>query len=73
MTLSAQLITWRALGKGAVDDTLHRAIAKAAKEGKLLQPDTPGSIIARLAVDPPRSLTGSFVSWDDHVLENYRQ
>lgn len=55
-----------------MDDTLHKEMTKAYKEGRLLQPDTPGSIIARLALDPPRSLTGSFIAWDDGALENYR-
>ncbi|CDH56785.1 short-chain dehydrogenase [Lichtheimia corymbifera JMRC:FSU:9682] len=62
----------RDAGKGVMDDSLHKEMTKAYKEGKLLQPETPGSIIARLALDPPRSLTGSFVAWDDDALENYR-
>ena len=33
----------------------------AHKEGKLLRPDQPGNVMARLALDPPHELSGAYI------------
>lgn len=33
--------------------------------GKLLKPEEPAEVMAKLVLDAPKSLSGSFFSWDD--------
>ncbi|KAF2748027.1 NAD(P)-binding protein, partial [Sporormia fimetaria CBS 119925] len=35
------------------------------REGGLLRPEQPGHVIAQLAVDAPKELSGEFLNWDD--------
>lgn len=34
-------------------------------QGKLLKPEQPGDVMARLVLEAPKSLSGLFLSWDD--------
>lgn len=46
----------------------------AHKDGKLLPPEKPGHVMARLAVDVKlagKSLSGAFLSWSDEKLKEY--
>jgi NAD(P)-dependent dehydrogenase (short-subunit alcohol dehydrogenase family) len=42
--------------------------ANLKKDGKLLRPEQPGHVIARLVLDAPRELSGKFVSYAHPVL-----
>lgn len=44
----------------------------AHKEGKLLPPEKPGHVIARLATDAKKELSGLFLSWSDEKLAAYQ-
>ena len=47
----------------------------AHQDGKLLPPEKPGNVMARLAVDKGlggRGLSGSFLSWSDGNLGDYQ-
>ncbi|KAH8816745.1 putative dehydrogenase [Xylogone sp. PMI_703] len=41
-------------------------------EGKLLRPEQPGNVIAKLAVEGDSELSGKFFSWDSEELAAYR-
>ena len=48
----------------------------AYKDGKLLRPEQPGHVMAKLAVDiglGKKGLSGSFLSWSDEKLKGYRE
>ncbi|KAJ9111660.1 hypothetical protein QFC19_001018 [Naganishia cerealis] len=47
-------------------DTLH-------KEGKLLPPDSPGYVIASLAVRGPTTLSGQFLNWNADELADFQK
>jgi len=40
--------------------------------GKLLSPEQPGNVIAKLAIDAPKALTGCFLNWNDKDLEEFQ-
>ncbi|RFU27646.1 hypothetical protein B7463_g8696, partial [Scytalidium lignicola] len=42
------------------------------EEGKLLRPDQPGNVIARLVLDGDKKLSGKFLSWDSEELAAYQ-
>ncbi|KAH6718466.1 hypothetical protein BKA61DRAFT_599661 [Leptodontidium sp. MPI-SDFR-AT-0119] len=42
------------------------------EEGKLLRPEQPGNVIARLAVGAKKELSGKFLSWNDKELSGYQ-
>lgn len=35
------------------------------QQGKLLQPEQPGDVMAKLVLEAPKSLSGQFFAWDD--------
>lgn len=37
---------------------------------KLLKPEQPAEIMAKLVLDAPKSLSGQFFSWDDSKIKN---
>ncbi|KAJ7179064.1 hypothetical protein C8R46DRAFT_1072354 [Mycena filopes] len=41
-------------------------------DGKLLRPEEPGHVIAALALQAAKSLSGQFVSWDSQECADYR-
>ncbi|KAF8532859.1 hypothetical protein BDD12DRAFT_764421 [Trichophaea hybrida] len=43
------------------------------REGKLLRPDQPGNVIARLALDMKKELSGQFLSWNAEQLKEYQE
>lgn len=48
----------------------------AHKDGKLLRPEQPGHVMAKLAVDTGlgrKGLSGSFLSWSDEKLKEYQE
>ncbi|KAI8853227.1 hypothetical protein BC829DRAFT_430187 [Chytridium lagenaria] len=48
----------------------HANFVKLFEDKKLLSPDVPGSVIARLALNASKDLNGVFISWDDPKLES---
>ncbi|EEP77688.1 conserved hypothetical protein [Uncinocarpus reesii 1704] len=44
----------------------------AHKEGKLLPPEKPGRVIAKLACWAPRDLSGQFLTWNAEELKDYQ-
>ncbi|XMA19095.1 hypothetical protein WAI453_011886 [Rhynchosporium graminicola] len=42
------------------------------EEGKLLKPEQPGNVMARLAIGAEKHLSGKFLSWNDSELEVYQ-
>jgi len=44
----------------------------AYREGRLLRPDQPGNVIARLVLDAPKELSGQFVAWNDSSLGRFQ-
>ncbi|GIZ37742.1 hypothetical protein CKM354_000117800 [Cercospora kikuchii] len=50
-----------------------RAMFKGFKEdGKLLKPEQPGNVMARLVLDAPKDLTGKFVTWNGPELKAFQ-
>jgi len=41
-------------------------------EGKLLRPDQPGNVMARLVLDAPSTLSGKFIRWSDPELAPFQ-
>ena len=44
----------------------------AHKDGKLLRPEQPGNVMARLALGAKKELSGAFVQWNDEKLKDYQ-
>jgi hypothetical protein len=44
----------------------------AHANGKLLKAEDPGHVVASLALNAARSLSGQFVSWDSEECADYR-
>lgn len=42
------------------------------KDGGLLRPEQPGHVIAKLAVDGPKELSGKFLNWNDGALAAFQ-
>jgi len=42
------------------------------REGKLLRPDQPGNVIAQLALNMKKELSGQFLSWNAEQLKEYQ-
>ena len=43
------------------------------EEGRLLSPELPGHVIAKLALEAPRELSGRFLSWDSPELKSFQE
>jgi len=52
---------------------VHQLFIQQKKDGLLLKPEDPGHVIAALALNGPRSLSGEFVSWDDERCREFRR
>ena len=51
-------------GKDVMPDSLFQKFTDLKKDGKLLDPSLPGTVIADLALEPRHDLSGKFFSWD---------
>lgn len=49
----------------------HQKFVDLHQTGSLLKPEDPGHVIAALALDCPKELSGEFVSWDDEVCKPF--
>jgi NAD(P)-dependent dehydrogenase (short-subunit alcohol dehydrogenase family) len=54
----------------AMDPQDATKFASLKKDGKLLQPEQPGNVIARLVLDAPKELRGRFISYVHQRLPN---
>lgn len=50
----------------------HKKFVELKESGKLLKPEDPAHVLAALAAKAPLNLSGSFVSFDDEELKEYR-
>ncbi|KAJ6485123.1 hypothetical protein C8R47DRAFT_548573 [Mycena vitilis] len=50
----------------------YQSFVAAHTDGKLLKPEDPGHVIASLALNAAKSMSGQFVSWDAPECANYR-
>ncbi|CAD0085591.1 unnamed protein product [Aureobasidium mustum] len=41
--------------------------------GSLLEPEQPGHVMAKLALDAPKNLNGMFLSWNDEKLAAFQE
>lgn len=57
--------TIREGGRDAMTEESHDRFVRLHESGELLDPAVPAASIAALALHAPRSMSGSFVSWDD--------
>ena len=62
----------RSLDDGVMDADELVKFTSAYENGKLLKPEQPGSIIAGLALDGPKDLSGEYLNWEDERLASYK-
>ncbi|KKK15883.1 hypothetical protein P175DRAFT_0433228 [Aspergillus ochraceoroseus IBT 24754] len=55
-----------------LEPQVHAKFTTVHKDGKLLKPEQPGHVMAKLVLDAPNSLTGKFISWNDPLLEAFQ-
>ena len=58
-----------------MDDDDQVKFTRAHRDGKLLRPEKPGHVMARLAADPDlrgTGLSGAFLGWNDEKLKGYQ-
>lgn len=88
MSVEEPNITTIALGPGAVDTDMQIRIRENAAEAmqeyhtifmnlydnnQLVKPELPAYVIAALASNPPKELSGKMCGWDDEELQPYRR
>ncbi|OJJ79823.1 SDR family oxidoreductase [Aspergillus glaucus CBS 516.65] len=52
---------------------IHSKFMGVHKEGKLLKPEQPGHVMAKLVLDAPSALSGKFLSWNDKELADFQE
>ncbi|KAF7158758.1 hypothetical protein CNMCM5623_003922 [Aspergillus felis] len=55
-----------------LEPQMHSKFTTAHKDGKLLKPEQPGHVMAKLVLDAPASLSGKFLSWNDEALKDFQ-
>ncbi|KAL5334597.1 hypothetical protein BJX70DRAFT_377712 [Aspergillus crustosus] len=55
-----------------LEPQVHSKFTTVHMDGKLLKPEQPGHVIAKLVLDAPKELSGKFLSWNDQQLEAYQ-
>lgn len=55
----------------ALDAEMHSKFTGVHKDGKLLRPDQPGHVMAKLVLDAPKELSGRFYSYVLLPDQNY--
>ncbi|KGO76736.1 Glucose/ribitol dehydrogenase [Penicillium italicum] len=56
----------------ALDAEMHSKFTGVHKDGKLLKPEQPGHVMAKLVLDAPKEISGRFYSWNDKELEAFQ-
>ncbi|KAJ2959090.1 hypothetical protein NQZ79_g5387 [Umbelopsis isabellina] len=62
----------RQQGKAAMGD-FHNKFLDLHKEGKLVNPEDCGHVIASLSLNADKGLSGKFISWDDEIVAQHRR
>ncbi|KAK7209460.1 hypothetical protein V2G26_016638 [Clonostachys chloroleuca] len=62
----------RATGKESMDGSQYENFVEAFEKGTLLEPEKPGNVIAKLAIEPAKHLSGKFLSWNAPELAAYQ-
>ncbi|KAL9125196.1 MAG: hypothetical protein Q9217_005567 [Psora testacea] len=62
----------REVHSAVMDDKDNAKFRDAHRNQTLLQPEQPGDVMARLVIDPDRSLNGQYLSWDGKELSKYQ-
>lgn len=57
---------------GNMDEKDAAKFKELKETGGLLRPDQPGNVMAKLAVDAPKELSGKFLSWNDATLSAFQ-
>ena len=55
-----------------MDEDDRRKFVGTFEDGKLLRPEQPGNVMARLAVRANKGLSGKFVQWNEEELKEYQ-
>ncbi|KAL5043606.1 hypothetical protein BDW71DRAFT_199664 [Aspergillus fruticulosus] len=57
-----------------LEPQVHSKFTTVHKEGKLLKPEQPGHVMAKLVLDAPKELSGKFLSirWNDQLLAAFQ-
>ncbi|KAJ6115248.1 Short-chain dehydrogenase/reductase SDR [Penicillium sp. IBT 16267x] len=56
-----------------LDAEMHSKFTGAHSNGKLVRPEQPGHVMAKLVLDAPKELTGLFLSWNDEELKDFQE
>ncbi|PHH84185.1 hypothetical protein CDD83_2341 [Cordyceps sp. RAO-2017] len=62
----------RQSGKEAMDGAQYDSFVEAFQQGKLLKPEQPGHVIAKLAASPPKDVSGKCLNWNAPELADYQ-
>lgn len=62
----------RSQGPAVMDPTQMKKFESLHKDGKLLPPSKPGSVIAGLAVEGKPEWTGEYVDWADERFKQWQ-
>ncbi|KAJ3570213.1 hypothetical protein NP233_g4558 [Leucocoprinus birnbaumii] len=65
--------TLRQIGATNMLPADHEKFVRVHADGKLVKPEDCGHVIAALAMDAPKELSGSFVNWDSEECKPFRQ
>ncbi|KAI8867758.1 putative short-chain dehydrogenase/reductase [Ramicandelaber brevisporus] len=61
----------RAEGRGEMTDTHYAKFVGMKESGQLLEPEVPGKVIARMAIEIPSEFSGQYVDWQDESFASY--
>lgn len=56
-----------------MDEQDAARFADLKKTGGLLKPEQPGHVMAKLVIEPPRELSGKFLSWNAEELKAFQE
>ncbi|KAH9994729.1 NAD(P)-binding protein [Xylariaceae sp. FL0662B] len=62
----------RELGKAGMTPEAHASFVNEFTSGRLLDPQQPGNVIAKLVVDAPKDLNGKHFRWNSVELANFQ-
>ena len=63
----------RSIGGSLMPLEDFQKFVKVHADGKLVKPEDCGYVIASLALNAPKSLSGQFVSWDSEECKPFRK
>ncbi|KAF5363292.1 hypothetical protein D9756_000447 [Leucocoprinus leucothites] len=65
--------TLRQIGAATMSKMDHEKFVRVHADGKLVKPEDCGHVIAALALEAPKELSGTFVSWDSEECKPFRR